>query len=81
MPEPVHARRSRSRGSVLATFQTTQDFGAIIGPILIGVVADMWGLGAAFALTGVISLVAILPWLSARETLPSAEAGVGTRSP
>jgi MFS family permease len=65
---------------VLATFQMAQDFGAIIGPILIGVVADMWGFGAAFALTGVISL-AILPWLSARETLPSAEAAVGTRSP
>ncbi len=71
----------RSGGSVLATFQMAQDFGAIIGPILIGVVADVWGFGAAFALTGVISLVAILPWLSARETLPSPEAAVGTRSP
>lgn len=63
----------RSGGQVLATFQMAQDSGAIIGPVLIGVVADVWGFGWAFALTGAVSLVAVLPWLRAAETLtPSA---------
>ncbi len=59
----------RSGGSVLATFQMAQDSGAIVGPILIGLVADAFGFGWAFALTGVVSLLAVVPWLVARETL------------
>ncbi len=59
----------RSGGTVLATFQMAQDSGAIVGPILIGIVADVWGFGWAFALTGVVSLLAIGPWLLAHETL------------
>ncbi|MGB3829506.1 MAG: MFS transporter [Ornithinimicrobium sp.] len=59
----------RSGGSVLATFQMAQDSGAIIGPILIGLVADAVGFGWAFALTGLISALAVGPWLVARETL------------
>lgn len=59
----------RSGGSVLAAFQMAQDLGAIVGPILIGVVADVWGYGPAFIATGAVSLVALLPWLLARETL------------
>lgn len=62
----------RSGGTVLATFQMAQDSGAIVGPILIGVVADVWGFGWAFALTGAVSLVAIGPWLLAHETLERA---------
>lgn len=63
----------RSGGTVLATFQMAQDSGAIVGPILIGLVADAAGFGWAFALTGVISVLAIGPWLVARETLDLAE--------
>ncbi len=59
----------RSGGSVLATFQMAQDSGAIVGPVLIGLVADAFGFGWAFALTGVVSLLAVGPWLLARETL------------
>ncbi len=59
----------RSGGSVLATFQMAQDSGAIVGPILIGVVADRVGFGWAFAGTAVISTLALIPWLVARETL------------
>lgn len=62
----------RSGGTVLAAFQMAQDSGAIVGPILIGVVADVWGFGWAFALTGAVSLVAIGPWLLAHETLERA---------
>ncbi|MGB7449152.1 MAG: MFS transporter [Ornithinimicrobium sp.] len=61
----------RSGGTVLATFQMAQDSGAIVGPILIGLVADTAGFGWAFALTGLVSLVAVVPWLMATETLGS----------
>lgn len=63
--------QERSGGKVLATFQMAQDAGAILGPILIGVVADQAGYDWAFAMTGVIALVALLPWLRARETAPA----------
>jgi MFS family permease len=59
----------RSGGTVLSTFQMAQDAGAILGPVLVGVVADQAGYGWAFALTAVVSLVAIGPWLLAPETL------------
>ncbi len=63
---------SRSGGSVLAAFQMAQDGGAIVGPILIGVIADQVGFGWALGATAVVSLVALLPWLGAAETLPGA---------
>lgn len=59
----------RSGGTVLSTFQMAQDGGAILGPVLIGVVADQAGYGWAFGLTALVSLVAIGPWLLASETL------------
>ncbi len=63
----------RSGGSVLAAFQMAQDSGAIVGPILIGLIADRAGFGWAFGATAAVSLVALLPWLVAAETLPEAE--------
>ncbi|MBW8172257.1 MFS transporter [Ornithinimicrobium sp. Arc0846-15] len=63
----------RSGGSTLATFQMAQDGGAILGPILIGLIADALGFGAAFATTGVISLLALLPWLAARDVKKTRE--------
>ncbi|HEY9564620.1 MAG TPA: MFS transporter [Nocardioides sp.] len=62
--------QERSGGKVLATFQMAQDAGAILGPILIGVIADQAGYEWAFVATGVIALVAVLPWLRASETAP-----------
>ena len=59
----------RNGGKVLAAFQMTADSGAIIGPILAGVLADTLGYEWAFALTGAVALVAFLVWLGARETL------------
>ncbi len=64
----------RSGGTVLSTFQMAQDGGAILGPVLVGVVADQVGFGWAFGATAVISLLAVLPWLVAPETLTVAEA-------
>ena len=54
---------------MLGIFQMAQDAGAILGPVLVGVVADQAGYEWAFAVTGVVSLVAVLPWLAAPETL------------
>ena len=46
-----------------------QDGGAIVGPILIGLVADQLGFPAAFAVTGVVCIVGLLPWLRAPEPM------------
>lgn len=59
----------RSGGKVLAAFQMCQDAGGIGGPVVIGAVADLWGWQWAFALSGLVSALAIIPWLRARETL------------
>ncbi|WP_277050542.1 MFS transporter [Ruania albidiflava] len=63
----------RSGSKVLATFQMAQDTGAILGPILIGLVADNFGFAWAFGVTGVVALAAMLPWLTAEETMPEME--------
>ncbi|MEQ3554511.1 MFS transporter [Pseudonocardia nematodicida] len=57
-------------GSVLAGFQMSADLGAIIGPVLAGMIAEGLGYGPAFAVTGALMLVAALVWLRAPETLP-----------
>lgn len=59
----------RSGGKVLAGFQMAMDTGAIIGPVLAGMLADWLGYGAAFGLSGIILLLAGVGWLFARETL------------
>ena len=60
----------RSGGKVLAAFQMSADTGAIIGPILAGVLADTLGYTWAFAVTGALVLAASrLIRLTARETL------------
>ncbi|MDQ4118572.1 MAG: MFS transporter, partial [Actinomycetota bacterium] len=58
-------------GSVLAGFQMAADLGAILGPVLAGALADTFGYGPAFALTGGLMLVALVVWTRAPETLPS----------
>lgn len=63
----------RSGGKVLAAFQMAQDSGAIVGPILVGVIADQAGFAWALATTALVSLLALLPWLGATETLPTEE--------
>lgn len=60
----------RSGGKVLAAFQMSADTGAIIGPIIAGLLVDALSFGWAFALTGAIAFAAFLVWLGARETLP-----------
>jgi DHA1 family tetracycline resistance protein-like MFS transporter len=65
---------SRARGgTVLAGFQMVADLGAIIGPVAAGALAEVAGYGAAVALSGATALVALVFWLRAPETLPSAQ--------
>ncbi|TLM72511.1 MFS transporter [Pseudarthrobacter sp. NamB4] len=59
----------RSGGKVLAVYQMTSDVGAIVGPVLAGVLADQLGYGWAFGVTGGIMVVAAASWLTTRETL------------
>ncbi|TQM02175.1 MFS transporter [Pseudonocardia kunmingensis] len=67
---------SRARGgTVLAGFQMSADLGAIIGPVLAGVLAETAGYPAAFAVTGAVALVALGFWVRAPETLPAAPSG------
>lgn len=60
---------ARSGGKVLAVYQMASDVGAIVGPVLAGVLADRLGFGWAFGITGGILLVAACAWLATRETL------------
>jgi DHA1 family multidrug resistance protein-like MFS transporter len=57
----------RSGGRVLAIFQMTSDSGAIIGPVLAGLLADRLGYGWAFGVTGFVLVAAAAGWLLARE--------------
>lgn len=59
----------RSGGQVLATYQMTQDVGAILGPIVAGMIADLVSYPAAFAVSGAIVLATAIPWTRAPETL------------
>ena len=62
---------SKGRGGpVLAGFQMSADIGAVIGPIVAGVLADQLSFSWAFLVTGAFFLVAMLVWLPAPETLP-----------
>ncbi|MHA7221513.1 MFS transporter [Arthrobacter sp. RHLT1-20] len=58
----------RSGGRVLAVFQMTADSGAIVGPVLAGLLADRLGYGWAFGVTGGILIAAAAGWFMARET-------------
>lgn len=62
---------SKGRGGpVLATFQMSSDIGAVLGPIIAGLLADQISYTMAFAVTGALCVVAALVWLPAPETLP-----------
>ena len=71
--------RDRNGGPALAAFQMSSDAGAIIGPILAGALVDSGSYALAFGVTGLLSLLATVPWSRARETLPR-EAVVAART-
>lgn len=59
----------RSGGRVLAGFQMAQDFGSILGPIVVGAIAQTWSFEIGFILTAVVGLGAALQWCAAPDTL------------
>ena len=62
---------SKSRGgTAVATFQMMSDFGAILGSLAVGQIAEHLTFGAAFVISGVILLVAAVGWVFAPETRP-----------
>lgn len=62
---------SRGRGGpVLATFQMTADIGAVLGPVVAGLLADGLSYTAAFVVTGSLAALAAFGWFPAPETLP-----------
>lgn len=61
-------RHDRNGGPAIAAVQMSSDLGSIIGPIIAGVLVDEGSYGLAFAVTGLIGLLAVIPWLRARET-------------
>jgi MFS family permease len=62
---------SKSRGgTAVATFQMMSDFGAILGSLAVGQIAEHLTFGSAFVISGVILLVAAVGWIFAQETRP-----------
>lgn len=71
----------RNGGSVVSTFQMTQDFGSIIGPLLAGFLVDQLGYVWAFGVTGVILMFGALAWARAPETLRPEQESTPTVQP
>ena len=66
---------SKARGgTAVATFQMMSDFGAILGSLAVGQIAQHMSYGAAFAISGGILLSAAVFWIFAPETRPRASA-------
>lgn len=62
---------SKSRGgTAVATFQMMSDFGAILGSLAVGQIAEHFTYGSAFVISGVILAVAAVGWVFAPETRP-----------
>ena len=52
----------RNGGQALSTFSMSSDLGAITGTLLAGLIADVFGFGWSFFLTGSMLLLALVPW-------------------
>lgn len=63
----------RAGGKVLATFQMASDSGAILGPVVVGLIVDRLGYTTGFAVSGALLLLAVVPWVVARETRQPAD--------
>ena len=49
------------------------DSGAILGPVVVGLVVDRLGYATGFAVSGVLLLAAVVPWAVAREPRQTAD--------
>jgi len=67
---------SKARGgTAVATYQMMADFGAIVGSLAVGEIAQHLTFGAAFVISGAILLLGAVGWVLAPETrvLPTTE--------
>lgn len=55
-------------GTAVATFQMTADFGAIVGSVAVGEIAQYLSFGWSFGVSGAVLLVATVSWVLAPET-------------
>ncbi|MEO5834837.1 MAG: MFS transporter [Nakamurella sp.] len=60
----------RPGGSVLAAYQMVGDVGAVIGPVVAGLLVDGFGYGLALGVGGAIVLITVPLWFRAPETMP-----------
>ena len=68
--DTVTARRpGADGGAALAGFQMVGDLGAVVGPVLAGLLAEGGGFPAAFAATAVVVVSSCVGWVRAPETL------------
>jgi MFS family permease len=58
-------------GQVIALFQMAGDAGMIVGPIVVGFVADHYGYRSAFAVSGLVFSLAIILSIKMPETRKS----------
>jgi MFS family permease len=61
---------SEQRAVAVAGYRTAADVGALVGPIVVGVVAQYLGYGPAFIAVGSLAVVAAAVTILARETAP-----------
>jgi MFS family permease len=68
----VIAARARDAhgGAAVAGFQMVGDAGAVVGPVVAGILVERAGYAAGFATTALIALVAFVCWLRVPETRP-----------
>ncbi len=62
---------SDARGVAVAGYRTAADVGALVGPIVVGVIAQGLGYGPAFVAVGAFAILAAVLALTARETAPN----------
>lgn len=63
---------SKARGgTAVATFQMMSDFGAILGSLAVGYIAQHLSFSMAFVISGVMLLAAAVGWVFAPETRPA----------
>jgi len=60
----------RPGGSVLAVYQMTGDIGAVVGPIVAGLLVDASGFGVALGVGAAVVLATVPLWFRSPETLP-----------
>lgn len=76
----VVGSKARS-GPVLAGFQMAGDLGAVIGPVVAGILIEHFGFAVGLSVTGSLLLVAAVAWLMVPETLRRTDEHVHTGEP